>query len=307
MKKILLTGANGMVGKNILTNYAASDYSWLTPGRSKLDLTNQQAVDLYIAREKPNVIIHAAGMVGGIQANIAQPVNFLVENMRMGMNVLHSAMHAGVPQVLNLGSSCMYPRNAPNPLQEEMVLNGELEPTNEGYAIAKVAAARLCDYISKQSPDLQYKTAIPCNLYGIYDHFELSRSHMIPAVIDKLHRAKITNARQVDIWGDGLSRREFMFASDLADFVFYALDHFDAMPQMLNIGLGSDITINDYYQVIAGVVNFEGGFEHDLSKPSGMRQKLVDTRLLKKFGWQAPTSLKNGIEATYQHYLELQS
>ena len=306
MTKILLTGANGMVGKNILAHAASAGFIWLTPSSRELDLTNQQAVDAFLAAEKPDVIIHAAGMVGGIQANIAKPVDFMVHNMRMGMNVLHGAMLAGVPQVLNLGSSCMYPRDAPNPLRENMVLDGELEPTNEGYAIAKVAAARLCDYISKQTPDLQYKTAIPCNLYGLHDHFETNRSHMIPAVIHKLHEAKEASATHVDIWGDGLSRREFMFASDLADFVFYALGHFGVMPAMLNVGLGTDITINEYYQAIANVVGYIGEFEHDLSKPSGMRQKLVDTQLLQTFGWQAPTSLEQGLSVTYQHYLDLQ-
>ena len=224
--------------------------------------------------------------------------------MRMGMNVMHGAMKAGVPNVLNLGSSCMYPRNATNPLQEEVVLAGELEPTNEGYAIAKVATARLCQYISQQNSSLHYKTAIPCNLYGHHDHFEGARSHMIPAVIDKLHQANQAGKAEIDIWGDGLSRREFMYAEDLADFVFYAIANFNAMPNMLNVGLGTDVSINEYYKIIADVVGYTGDFVHDLSKPSGMRQKLVDVSKLSEFGWQAPTALKSGLQQTYQFYLE---
>jgi GDP-L-fucose synthase len=306
MTKILLTGANGMVGRNIVNHPASSDFEWLTPGRAELNLVDQHSVDAYLQANQPDIIIHAAGKVGGIQANIAAPVDFLVDNMRMGMNVLHGAMLAGVPKVLNLGSSCMYPRNAENPLKEEVVLAGELEPTNEGYAIAKVAAARLCQYISQQSPEFQYKTAIPCNLYGRYDHFEGHRSHMIPAVIDKLHVAHKNDSKQIDIWGDGLSRREFMFAEDLADFVFYALANFDAMPNMLNVGLGVDVSINEYYKLIADVVGYQGEFVHDSEKPSGMRQKLCDVTKLQAFGWQAPTSLRSGLEQTYQFYLEQQ-
>jgi GDP-L-fucose synthase len=307
MKTILLTGANGMVGKNVLSHANAKSFKWLTPGRKELNLTDQFVVENFIKKYQPDFIIHAAGLVGGIQANISVPVDFLVNNMRIGMNVLHGAMLAGIPNVLNLGSSCMYPRYARNPLKEELVLAGELEPTNEGYAIAKAAAARLCQYISQQSPDLAYKTAIPCNLYGRYDHFEAHRSHMIPAVIDKLHKAKQSQSEQVDIWGDGLSRREFMYAHDLADFVFYAINNFLAMPTILNVGLGKDVLINDYYKAIAEAVGYKGGFTHDLSKPSGMRQKLVDTSKLQDFGWNAPTSLKQGIEKTYTYYLELQA
>jgi GDP-L-fucose synthase len=198
----------------------------------------------------------------------------------------------------------MYPREASNPLKEEAVLTGELEPTNEGYALAKIVAARLCDYISQEAPELSYKTVIPCNLYGRYDHFEPNRSHMIPAVIHKLHQAKLSGSDVVDIWGDGLSRREFMYAEDLAHFLFYALDHFETMPNMLNVGLGQDWSINDYYQAASIVVGYEGGFTYDLSKPAGMRQKLVDTQKLAQFGWSAPTSLEQGLTNTYQFYLE---
>jgi GDP-L-fucose synthase len=304
MKKILLTGAKGMVGQNILNHDSAKLFNWLTPSRNELDLTSQNIVELYIHQNHPDFVIHAAGMVGGIQANINSPIDFLVNNMRIGMNVIHSSMLAGVPKLLNLGSSCMYPRNAPNPLQEKMVLSGEFEPTNEGYALAKVASAKLCQYISQHPANYLYKTAIPSNLYGHYDDFGLDRSHMIPAVIDKLHRAKANNTNNVEIWGDGMSRREFMFAHDLADFIFYTLKNFDLMPEILNIGVGTDLTINEYYRIIAKEVGYEGSFSYDLAKPSGMNQKLLDISNLDEFGWCASTSLAQGIKKTYQHYLE---
>jgi GDP-L-fucose synthase len=196
----------------------------------------------------------------------------------------------------------MYPREAQNPLQEELILKGELEPTNEGYAIAKVVATRLCEYIVKENPALQYKTVIPCNLYGKYDKFSPEHSHMVPAVIKKIYEAKQNNATEIDIWGDGLARREFMYTADLADFVFYALDHFDKMPQNINVGLGFDYTINEYYEAIAAAVGFTGKFVHDLSKPIGMKQKLIDDSKLKQFGWQHKTSLKEGIKKTLDYF-----
>jgi GDP-L-fucose synthase len=304
MLKILLTGANGMVGRNVVSHSAASYFDWLTPSRRDLDLADVNAVLAYIDFHKPDLVIHAAGLVGGIQANMAEPVRFLVDNLQLGVNLLTACKAVGVPRVINLGSSCMYPRAAVNPLKESSVLEGGLEPTNEGYALAKIVAARLCNYISQECSWLSYKTVIPCNLYGRFDHFEPNRSHMIPAVIHKLHQAKLTGATNVNIWGDGMSRREFMYAQDLAGFLFYAIDHFDAMPNSINVGLGQDWSINEYYQAVSKIVGYAGEFTHDLSKPAGMRQKIVDTQLLDTFGWQAPTKLEQGLVATYQYYLE---
>jgi nucleoside-diphosphate-sugar epimerase len=304
MLKILLTGANGMVGRNVVAHPAANQFNWLAPSRTELNLTDLNEVSAYVDTHKPDLVIHAAGLVGGIQANIAAPVRFLVDNLQLGVNLLTACKTVGVPRVINLGSSCMYPRAAVNPLKESSVLTGELEPTNEGYALAKIVAARLCDYISQENSTLSYKTVIPCNLYGRFDHFEPNRSHMIPAVIHKLHQAKLTGATSVDIWGDGLSRREFMYAQDLADFLFYAIDHFEAMPNLINVGLGQDWSINEYYQATSKIVGYTGEFTHDLSKPAGMRQKLVDTGLLDAFGWQAPTKLDQGLATTYQYYLD---
>jgi GDP-L-fucose synthase len=300
--RILITGGNGMVGKNILEHQKAANYDILAPSSSELNLRDFASVDNYIKQHKPDIIIHAAGLVGGIQANMARPVDFLVYNLDMGRNIIMAAKENGVRYFLNMASSCMYPREAQNPLQEELILKGELEPTNEGYAIAKVVATRLCEYIVKENPELQYKTVIPCNLYGKYDKFSPEHSHMVPAVIKKIYEAKQNNATEIDIWGDGLARREFMYTGDLADFVFYALAHFDKMPQNINVGLGFDYTINEYYETIAEAVGFTGKFVHDLSKPIGMKQKLIDDSKLKQFGWQHQTSLKEGIKNTLNYF-----
>lgn len=304
MMKILLTGGSGMVGRNIC-DYAQplSQYEVLAPSSKTLDLLSKQVVEDYINEHKPDVVIHAAGIVGGIQANIENPVKFLHENTLMGQNIVLSAQQAGIKRFVNLGSSCMYPRFAQNPLVEESILTGELEPTNEGYALAKIVTAKLCEYISKTQPDYQYKTLIPCNLYGKYDKFDPIKSHMIPAAIQKVHYAKTNRLDFVEIWGDGLARREFMYAEDLADAIFFALEHLDNLPNMVNVGLGDDFTINEYYEQIAQVLDYQGQFKHDVSKPVGMKQKLVNIDKLQQLGWRHKFSLTEGLEKTYQYYL----
>lgn len=302
--RILLSGANGMVGKNILEHNSAKDFDFLTPNSRELNLLDQQQVKVYLKTNKPDMIIHAAGRVGGIQANIAHPVAFLVDNMQIGLNLIQSAYDLGIPRLMNMSSSCIYPRAAANPLSESLILQGELEPTNEGYALAKIASTRLCEYIVREAPEFQYKTVIPCNLYGRHDKFDSKHSHMIPAVIKKIYDAKQSKQPTIDIWGDGTARREFMYAGDLADFVFYAIARYEAMPQNINVGLGHDYTINEYYQAIALVIGYQGEFLHDLTKPTGMKQKLIDDGQLKAFGWQYKTTLNDGIEQTLKFYTE---
>ena len=293
-----------MVGRNFIEHSAGGSHEILAPASSELDLRDYNAVIRYIHKCSPDVVVHAAGRVGGIQANMREPVSFLVENLDMGRNVILASRQAGVSRLLNLGSSCMYPRNALNPLREEMVLTGELEPTNEGYALAKIVAARLCDYISREDASFQYKTLIPCNIYGRHDKFDPGHSHMVPAVIDKIHRAMLSGANEVEIWGSGNARREFMYAGDLAGCMWRALQYFDTLPSMLNVGLGVDLSILDYYYAVARVVGYSGAFVHDLTKPEGMAQKMVSTQRLDKWGWHATTTLDEGLAKTYQFYLE---
>ncbi len=301
--KILLTGSSGMVGRNIIEHLYASKHEILSPNSKELNLLKDKSVKDYITTNKPDIVVHAAGIVGGIQANIAEPVRFLVDNMQIGINILLASKECRVKKFMNLSSSCMYPRDAKNPLSEELILKGELEPTNEGYAIAKVASTRLCEYINREDRYYQYKTVIPCNLYGKYDKFDPNNSHMIPAVIRKIYESKSQNKKLINIWGDGLARREFMYAADFADFVYYAIDHFDKMPQNINVGLGHDYTINYYYKKISDTVGYKGDFIHDLSRPTGMQQKLIDNTKLKEFGWQYQTTLKQGIKKTYDYFL----
>ena len=300
--RIMITGANGMVGKNILEQAGIERHEIFAPLRGALDLSNAVAVQEHVSRIKPEMIIHTAGKVGGIQANMREPVNFLLENLDMGRNIVWAARKCGVKRLINLASSCIYPRNAANPLKEEMILQGELEPTNEGYALAKIAVSRLCSYISRENPEFQYKTLIPCNLYGRWDKFAPVHSHMIPAVIRKLHLAKCNGDKTVEIWGDGMARREFMYAGDVADCIHRAVEEFDTLPELMNVGLGNDYSINDYYQAAAEVVGYKGSFTHDLTKPVGMARKLVDISRMTAWGWSPATSLRDGLAATYEFF-----
>lgn len=300
--KLFVTGGRGMVGKNIIALAEKKGIEVIAPSRQELNLTSQTAINEYLSVHKPDVVVHCAGLVGGIQANIAAPYDFCFQNLQIGLNVIQASYDAGITQLINLGSSCMYPRLAQNPLKEEQILTGELEPTNEGYAIAKVAVAKLAEYLSAQY-DVDYKTFIPCNLYGYWDKFDVNKSHMIPAVIRKIDEAVKSNQSIVDIWGDGLARREFMFAEDLADFILFSLERFDKLPNTMNVGLGYDYSINDYYEAVAEVVGYTGTFEHDLTKPAGMKQKLVDVTQQTNLGWTPKTDLTQGIRRTYQFYL----
>ncbi|MEP3345795.1 MAG: GDP-L-fucose synthase [Litoreibacter sp.] len=301
-KRILLTGGRGMVGQNLLE--AAKGLQVDHPSSQDLDLTQAKDVSTYIQDTKPDLIIHAAGKVGGIQANMADPVAFLDQNLAIGRNLIMAAFNANIPEFLNLGSTCIYPRAAENPLREEMVLTGELEPTNEGYAIAKIAALRLCQYIRSQRPDLHYKTMIPCNLYGPHDNFHPEKSHLLPAIIRKVYDAKSSGEKTAEIWGDGTARREFMYAADLAQAILKAADNIDSLPDLMNTGLGHDHSINDYYRTVAEVLGWDGEFTHDLTKPVGMKQKLCSTEKADAWGWEASTSLADGIAQTYAFFLE---
>ena len=302
--KILLTGATGMVGRNVSEAAIFKKHELLTPSHKELDLLNPSAVSDLLSQETPDMIIHAAGIVGGIQANIKSPVTFLADNAQMGISLIMAAKKASVKCLLNLGSSCMYPKNIETPIKESMLLSGPLEPTNEGYALAKILTAKLCAYVSETNRDLLYKTVIPCNLYGRHDNFNENASHLIPSVINKLHLAKIRGTQTVSIWGNGLAKREFMYASDFANFLGHAVDDFANLPQYMNVGLGKDYTIDQYYETIASVVGFQGNFSHDLTRPAGMKRKLVDITQQRSFGWTHSTTLITGLKHSYAFFLE---
>lgn len=305
-KRILLTGSGGIVGRNLLEHPSICEFEMIAPSSSELDLRDFKAVQDYLAKHRPELVIHAAGKVGGIQANMREPVKFLLENLDIGRNIIWATRQVGIKRLINLGSSCMYPRNHNEPLREELVLKGELEPTNEGYALAKIVTARLCEYATREDLSYQYKTLIPCNLYGRHDKFDPSHSHLIPAIIHKVHLAKQEGAQSVEIWGDGTARREFMYTGDLADALVRAIEMFESLPATMNVGIGQDYTINEYYSAVAEVLGYKGAFVHDLSKPVGMARKLVDVDRQIAWGWEPKSTLLEGIAKTYNYYLKEQ-
>ena len=304
MPTLLLTGGSGLVGRNIQNHYASNKWNIIAPSSNDLNLMDYASVKSFFNECKPDIVLHCAGRVGGISANIEEPVAFLDSNIVIGRNVIMGAREAKIKKLINLASTCIYPREAQNPLKEKYILEGKLEPTNEGYAIAKIVALRLCQYIRKEDPSYNYKTLIPCNLYGRFDKFDPKNSHLLPAIIHKVHQAKITGKQSVEIWGDGSARREFMYIEDLADAIYFALESISDIPDLMNLGVGTDYTIKEYYESVALVVGWQGEFVFDYSKPTGMAQKLSDTSLQLKWGWQPKTTLKEGIRSTYKYYLE---
>lgn len=300
--KVLVTGATGMVGRNLLDHPDIRGYIIGEPNHKVVDLLSYNEVKQYLVQNKPDIIIHAAGKVGGIMANAGHNLEFYVDNLNMGKNLVLAAHEVGIRKFINLGSSCMYPRDQILPLKENQILTGQLEPTNEGYALAKCSITKLCQYISESDISFQYKTLVPCNLYGRYDKFDSNRAHLIPSVIRKLEEAKLNHQKDVEIWGDGKARREFMYSGDLADCIIHAIKNFDKLPAVMNVGVGIDYTVREYYEKIADVVGYDGTFTYDLTKPAGMKRKLVDITLEKQFGWQPKTSLEDGLKITYEYY-----
>ena len=252
---ILITGGSGMVGHNLIEAISDGDANVLAPTHDEVDLLDTEQIDDYMSYNGIDFVVHCAGFVGGIHINMANKDIFMSDNIIMGLNLINASRKNGVKRLINLGSSCMYPMGADVPFKEESLFTGLCEPTNEGYAIAKNAVAKMCEFVSAKG--FEYKTLIPCNLYGRWDNFDPRSSHLIASIIDKLHKAKTSGQKQVEIWGDGKSRREFMYAGDLADFICQAIRRFEHIPQYLNVGNGEEITINEYYRAVADVVGYD--------------------------------------------------
>lgn len=302
MEKVLITGGSGMVGKNLVEIFIKKKYEILYPQKKELNLLDSESVNRYIKKHVPKTVIHCAGIVGGIQANINRPYTFLYENTIMGMNLVNSCIKNNIEKLFNLGSSCMYPRDNNKKLNENDILSGKLEPTNEGYALSKISVSKSCEYAEKEF-GLNYKTIIPCNLYGKYDNFDSVNSHMIPAVLKKIHLSKKRNSKVI-IWGDGNVRREFMYVEDLVDFIIFAVNHYDKIDSFMNVGLGYDFTINEYYQKAAKIIGYKGSFTHDLSKPVGMDRKLCSIKKQNDLNWKPLHTLDQGLLKTYNYYLK---
>lgn len=298
--KIYVAGHNGMVGSAIVRKLEKSGFFNLVLRRStELDLRNQAEVQEFFRREKPEYVFLAAAKVGGILANNTYRAEFLYDNLMMEANVIHAAYLAGVKKLLFLGSSCIYPKMAPQPLKEEYLLTGELEPTNEPYAIAKIAGIKLCDAYRSQY-GCNFISVMPTNLYGPNDNYDLAKSHVLPAMIRKFHEAKKSGAEQVVIWGTGSPLREFLHVDDLADACLFLMKTFNE-PGFVNIGVGHDISIKDLALLVKKIVGYEGEIVHDLTKPDGTPQKLMDVAKLHALGWKASINLEDGIRLVYEN------
>jgi GDP-L-fucose synthase len=302
--KIYIAGHRGLVGSALRRKLESKGYSNLIFCTHKdLDLTNQQAVNEFFEQEKPEYVFLAAAKVGGILANNTYPAEFIYENLMIEANVIHASYKYGVKKLLFLGSSCIYPKLAPQPLKEEYLLTGALEETNEAYAIAKIAGIRLCKHYNQQYRT-NFISVMPTNLYGPNDNFDLETSHVMPALIRKFHEAKVKNEHEVVIWGTGKPFREFLHVDDMADACVYLMENFntDDIGEFVNIGVGKDITIGELAELIKEIVRFKGSIKKDLSKPDGTPQKLLDITKLSSLGWSAKISLKDGIRQTYEWY-----
>ena len=301
--KIFVSGHRGMVGSAVvraLENQGGWDI--LTSTRSELDLYDQAAVDGFLAAEKPDVVLNAAARVGGIYANNTYPAEFIRENLAINLNLVHSSWTNGVKRFLNLGSSCIYPRGAPQPMKEECLLTGTLEPTNEAYAIAKICGLELCRHYRNQYGVL-FHSAMPTNLYGPGDNYHPENSHVLPALMRKFHEAKEAGAPQVTIWGTGKPRREFLHVDDLAAALLHLLKLEDP-PDWVNVGCGEDVSIRELAEMVMSAVGFEGEIVQDTSMPDGIPRKWMDSSCILSTGWTPSISLHEGIARTYEEFLE---
>lgn len=301
-KKYYVAGHRGMVGSALSRALAkAGCDNLLTASSSELDLRDQRATTAFVADHRPDVVLIAAAKVGGIHANSTFPADFLYDNLMIASNLIQASYEAGVGRVLFLGSSCIYPKFAEQPIREESLLTSALEPTNEAYAIAKIAGLKLCEFYRRQHGCL-FHSAMPCNLYGLGDNYHPENSHVIPALIRRFHEAKLARAASVTMWGTGTPRREFLFADDLAEACLHLLALPDP-PSLVNVGAGYDVTIRELAELVARTTGYEGAILNDTSKPDGTPRKLMDSSLIASLGWKARTPLEDGLRTAYGDFL----
>jgi GDP-L-fucose synthase len=299
-RRVFVAGHRGMVGSAIVRRLAGEGCEILTAGRGQVDLRRQQPTEDWVGAQRPDAVIVAAATVGGILANASRPADFIYDNLAIETNLIHAAHQGRVKKLLFLGSSCIYPKLASQPMAEDALLTGALEPTNEWYAIAKIAGIKLCQAYRKQHGD-DFISAMPTNLYGPGDNFDLASSHVVPALIRKIEEARLAGSPQVEIWGSGTPRREFLYVEDLADACVFLLKHYSGH-EHINVGTGEDLTIRELAETIARVVGYRGGFAYDSSKPDGTPRKLLDVSRLSALGWRASTSLEAGLKQSYDWF-----
>jgi len=312
--KIYVAGHRGMVGSSIVRNLQAKGFSNIvTRTHAELDLTNQAAVQAFFKVEKPDQVYLAAAKVGGIHANNTFPAEFIYQNLMMETNVIHQSFEAGVKKLLFLGSSCIYPKLAPQPMREDALLTGKLEETNEPYAIAKIAGIKMCESYNRQygqSHGVDYRSVMPTNLYGPGDNYHPENSHVIPALIRRFHEAKVANAPEVVIWGTGTPRREFLYVDDMAAASVFVMNldkeiydqHIGPMQSHINVGFGSDVTIAELAHAVSKVTSYQGNFRFDPTKPDGSPRKWMDSSRLNKLGWSAQIQLEQGLIQAYKEF-----
>ena len=301
--KVFVAGHRGMVGSAVVRRFRQAGFeNILTRTRQELDLMDRAAVRGFFEVERPDYVVDAAARVGGIAANFEKPVEFLIENLTIQNNVIQAAADFGVAKLLFLGSSCIYPKMAPQPLTEDALLTGPLEPTNDAYAIAKIAGIKLCQAYAREYGK-NFISGMPTNLYGPNDNFDLHTSHVLPALIRKVHEAKRDWAKEVSVWGSGTPRREFLHVDDLADACFFLLENYDS-PEIVNIGCGEDVSIRELAEIVCEVLGFEGSLVFDTSKPDGTPRKLMHVGRLLALGWKPRIALKDGIRDAYDWFLK---
>jgi GDP-L-fucose synthase len=305
-RKIFVAGHKGLAGSAILRCLKARGYERIIiRDRSELDLSDQASVNLFFSNERPEWVFLAAARVGGIYANKNYPVEFLLDNLKIQNSVIESAWRHGVQKFLFLGSSCIYPKMAPQPLREDCLLTSALEPTNEAYAIAKIAGIKLCNALNKQY-GLNFISVMPTNLYGLNDNYHPENAHVLPMLLQRIHNAKVNNRPSVTVWGTGSPKREFLYSDDLADASVFLMENYSAeqIGDIINIGTGEDCTIAELAESISKVVGFKGGIDFDHSRPDGTPRKLLDVSRIHSLGWRHKTGLKEGLETTYRDFIE---
>ena len=304
--KVYIAGHNGLVGSAIVRRLKKTGYNNLIHRTHKeLDLINQKDVDNFFCQERPEWVFLAAAKVGGIMANIEHSAEFLYENLMIECNIINSTYKYGIKKLLFLGSSCIYPRECSQPMKEEYLLNGKLEPTNEGYALAKIAGIKLCEYYNKQY-NTNFISLAPSNVYGIGDNFDLKNSHVMAALIRRFHEVKVRKLPIIKLWGTGKAKREFLYVDDLADACLYFMEKYNVkeLHSFINIGTGKDISTKELAELIKNIVGYKGKIVWDTSKPNGIPRKVVDVTVANKLGWQAKVLLEEGIKKTYEWFLE---
>jgi len=302
-ERVYIAGHNGLVGASIERKLRASGYqNIITRSHAELDLLRQDQVERFFAIEKPQYVYLAAARVGGIAANMAAPAQFLYENIMIESNIIHAAYQSNVKRLLFLGSSCIYPRLSPQPMKEEYLLDGKVEPTNEGYAIAKIAGLKLCEMYNRQY-GAAFISVMPSNVYGAGDSYDLDRAHVVGALIHRFHDAKTAGKNKIVLWGTGMSRRELLYVDDLADACLFLIER-EYQGTFLNIGTGFDVSIRELAEIVKRVVGFDGAIAFDDTKPDGMPQKLLDVSKMSALGWSYTTGLEDGIRLTYADFLK---